>query len=41
MERSRSGEHRVHDLLRLDRTEIGAGDGDSGAQLDRVGEQAG
>lgn len=41
VERSRSGEYRVHDLLRLYGTEIGAEDLDSGAQLDRVGEQAG
>ncbi|MFI6097483.1 BTAD domain-containing putative transcriptional regulator [Lentzea sp. NPDC051213] len=38
VERCASGQYRVHDLLRLYGAEIGA---DSGAQLDRVGEQTG
>lgn len=39
VERSQSGQYRVHDLLRLYGAEIGAAE--SGAQLDRVGEQVG
>jgi hypothetical protein len=41
VERSRSGQYRMHDLLRLYGAEIGAEDHNSGAQFDRVGEQAG
>ena len=40
VERDQSGRYRMHDLLRLFGAEMGAAD-DSGAQLGRVGEQAG
>jgi hypothetical protein len=41
LERDRSGEYRMHDLLRLYGAKIDAADDDSAAQLGRVGEQAG